>query len=189
MKKISKHPSVSVIIPTYNRGWILKQAVESVLAQDFGDYELIVVDDGSTNNSQEMLQSYRQDLIVLRQNNQGVSAARNRGIAEASGQLVAFLDSDDLWLPNKLSHQVGFFKDNPDAVIHQTQEIWIRNGVRVNPKKRHHKFSGMIFITGFAPIPYRCRHCVSGCKRTRKNYSGCLRERWNASSAVLPRSW
>jgi glycosyltransferase involved in cell wall biosynthesis len=150
MKKISKHPSVSVIIPTYNRGWILKQAVESVLAQDFGDYELIVVDDGSTDNSQEMLQSYRQDLIVLRQNNQGVSAARNRGIAEASGQLVAFLDSDDLWLPNKLSHQVGFFKDNPDAVIHQTQEIWIRNGVRVNPKKRHHKFSGMIFERSLA---------------------------------------
>ena len=150
MKKISKHPSVSVIIPTYNRGWVLKEAVESVLAQDFGDYELIVVDDGSTDNSQEILQSYQQDLIVLRQSNRGVSAARNRGIAEASGQLVAFLDSDDLWLPHKLSHQVGFFNTNPDAVIHQTQEIWIRNGVRVNPKKRHHKFSGMIFERSLA---------------------------------------
>jgi len=150
MKKISKHPSVSVIIPTYNRGWVLKEAVESVLAQDFGDYELIVVDDGSTDNSQEILQSYQQDLIVLRQSNRGVSAARNRGIAEASGQLVAFLDSDDLWLPNKLSHQVGFFNTNPDAVIHQTQEIWIRNGVRVNPKERHHKFSGMIFERSLA---------------------------------------
>ena len=63
MKKISKHPSVSVIIPTYNRGWVLKEAVESVLAQDFGDYELIVVDDGSTDNSQEILQSYCFELI------------------------------------------------------------------------------------------------------------------------------
>lgn len=150
MKKISKLPLVSVIIPTYNRGWVLAEAVESVLAQDFGDYELIVVDDGSTDNSQEILASYHQDLIVLRQSNQGVSAARNRGIAESSGQLVAFLDSDDLWLPQKLSHQVEFFKANPDAVIHQTEEIWIRNGVRVNPKKRHHKFSGMIFERSLA---------------------------------------
>jgi glycosyltransferase involved in cell wall biosynthesis len=141
----SKKPMVSVIIPTYNRGWVLREAIDSVLAQDFKDFELIVVDDGSTDNTGEILESYDQDLIVLRQSNRGVSAARNRGIAAAAGRLVAFLDSDDLWLPRKLSSQVDFFNSNPAALINQTEEIWIRNGVRVNPKIRHHKFSGMIF--------------------------------------------
>lgn len=136
---------VSVIIPTYNRGWVLREAIDSVLAQDFKDFELIVVDDGSTDNTGEIIDSYDQDLIVLRQSNKGVSAARNRGIAAAAGRLVAFLDSDDLWLPRKLSSQVDFFNSNPAALINQTEEIWIRNGVRVNPKIRHHKFSGMIF--------------------------------------------
>lgn len=136
---------VSVIIPTYNRAWVLKEAIDSVLAQDYKDFELIVVDDGSTDNTSQILDSYDQDLIVLRQSNKGVSAARNRGIAAACGRLIAFLDSDDLWLPRKLSSQVDFFNSNPAAVINQTEEIWIRNGVRVNPKNRHHKFSGMIF--------------------------------------------
>jgi glycosyltransferase involved in cell wall biosynthesis len=145
MKTKKEKPFVSVIIPTYNRGWILTEAIDSVLAQDYLDYELIVVDDGSTDNTREILDTYGQDIIVLRQANNGVSAARNRGIAEAGGQLVAFLDSDDLWLPRKLSRQVDFFKFNPAAVINQTEEIWFRNGVRVNPKDRHRKPSGMIF--------------------------------------------
>ena len=145
MKVKSKNPLVSVILPTYNRGWILTEAIDSVLAQDYQDYELIVVDDGSTDNTREILDGYGPDIIVLRQANKGVSAARNRGIAAAAGQLVAFLDSDDLWLPRKLSRQVEFFKLNPAAVINQTEEIWVRNGVRVNPKDRHRKPSGMIF--------------------------------------------
>jgi glycosyltransferase involved in cell wall biosynthesis len=150
MTKLSKKPAVSVIIPTYNRGWILKEAIDSVLAQDYTDYELIVVDDGSTDNTREILDSYGQDIIVLQQSNKGVSAARNRGIAESRAQLVAFLDSDDLWLPQKLTRQVAFFKSNPAALIGQTEETWVRNGVRVNPKKRHHKFSGMIFEPSLA---------------------------------------
>lgn len=150
MKKRSKRPLVSVIIPTYNRGWILKEAVDSVLGQDFKDFELIVVDDGSTDSTRDILETYGQDIIVVRQANRGVSAARNRGVGEASGQLISFLDSDDLWLPRKLSRQVDFFNTNPEAVICQTEEIWIRNGVRVNPKKRHHKFSGMIFEPSLA---------------------------------------
>jgi glycosyltransferase involved in cell wall biosynthesis len=88
--------------------------------------------------------------MVIRQPNLGVSAARNRGIAAAGGELIAFLDSDDLWLPRKLSSQVNFFNSNPEAVINQTEEIWIRNGVRVNPKTRHHKPSGMIFEQSLA---------------------------------------
>lgn len=138
-------PKVSVIIPTYNRHAMLKEAVESVLAQDYQHFELIVVDDGSTDLTPEILKSYRAAVTVIHQNNQGVSSARNTGIKAASGDLVAFLDSDDLWLPQKLSSQVDFFKSNPEALICQTQEIWIRNGVRVNPKKQHQKASGMIF--------------------------------------------
>jgi len=146
----SKKPLVSVIIPTYNRAWVLREAIDSVLAQEFKDFELIVVDDGSTDNTGEILGSYEQDILVVRQPNKGVSAARNRGIAAAAGRLIAFLDSDDLWLPRKLSSQVGFFNSNPAAVINQTEEIWVRNGVRVNPKTRHHKFSGMIFERSLA---------------------------------------
>ena len=150
MPKNPKKPLVSVIIPTYNRGWTVQAAVDSVLDQDFSDYELIVVDDGSNDNTREILGAYGKGITVLQQSNMGVSAARNSGIAAASGRLIAFLDSDDLWLPGKLSTQVKFFEENADAVINQTQEIWIRNGQRVNPKKRHHKFSGMIFERSLA---------------------------------------
>lgn len=136
---------VSVILPTYNRGWIVQEAIDSVLDQDFADYELIVVDDGSDDDTPSILAAYGRAIKVLDQSNKGVSAARNSGIAAAGGQLVAFLDSDDLWLPGKLSAQVKFFEDHPGTVINQTQERWIRNGARVNPRQRHHKFSGMIF--------------------------------------------
>jgi len=145
MCKKRKNPLVSVIIPTYNRGWTLKEAIDSVLAQNFSNFELIVVDDGSTDNTQDILNSYKEDIIVLKQNNKGVSSARNRGIASASGQYIAFLDSDDLWLPQKLSIQIDFFNANPEALICQTEEKWIRNSIFVNPKKRHRKLSGNIF--------------------------------------------
>jgi glycosyltransferase involved in cell wall biosynthesis len=114
------------------------------MAQDYHDFEIIVVDDGSTDNTPEILQGFS-EILVVRQDRQGVSAARNAGIARASGSLVTFLDSDDLWLSAKLSTQVALFDSRPDALICQTEETWIRNGVRVNPKKRHKKLSGMIF--------------------------------------------
>jgi glycosyltransferase involved in cell wall biosynthesis len=145
MVQNQNRPLVTVIIPTYNRDWIVGEAIDSVLDQDFDDYELMVVDDGSDDRTPEILAAYEGQLTVLRQPNRGVSAARNRGIAAAAGRLIAFLDSDDLWLPPKLSAQVIFFSENPDAVICQTEERWVRNGVRVNPPKRHLKFSGMIF--------------------------------------------
>ena len=136
--------TVTVIIPTFNRGWILREAIDSVLAQDFEGFEVIVVDDGSTDDTPAVLRAYPQ-IHVVTQNHQGVSAARNAGILKAGGSYVAFLDSDDLWLPEKLSAQLAFFDENPDAMICQTAEIWIRNGTRVNAGKRHQKKAGMIF--------------------------------------------
>jgi glycosyltransferase involved in cell wall biosynthesis len=147
---VKKQPLVSVIIPTFNRGWILEKAVDSVLAQDFENYELIVVDDGSTDNTKEILDRYGSSIVLLEQSNQGVSAARNRGIAASNGNYIAFLDSDDLWLPQKLSRQLAFFDTHIEARINQTEETWIRNGLRVNPKRRHQKLSGMIFEQSLA---------------------------------------
>ena len=144
------NPSVSVIIPTFNRGWVLRTAIESVLVQTWRDFELIVVDDGSTDDTSEILYSYGPAIKVIRQVNAGVSAARNRGVRSAGGGLIAFLDSDDRWLPDKLKVQVGYFKSRPETVICQTEEVWIRNGKRVNPKKVHQKPSGRIFRASLA---------------------------------------
>lgn len=144
-EKMNFPEKISVIIPTFNRCAMLGKAVDSVLHQDYPDTEIIVVDDGSTDATREMLHSYGKRIRIIRQENRGVSAARNRGIAAAEGELIAFLDSDDLWLPGKLKSQAAFFADRPGAMICQTEEIWIRKGVRVNPKKKHRKRSGMIF--------------------------------------------
>ncbi len=138
-------PLVSVIIPTYNRAWIVAEAIDSVLEQDYDNFELIVIDDGSTDTTPRLLAAYESRITVITQVNKGVSAARNAGIRNAGGEFIALLDSDDLWEQNKLSSQVHFFKKNPVAMICQTEEIWIRNGKRVNPKNKHKKPSGMIF--------------------------------------------
>ena len=136
---------VSVILPTFNRAWIVREAVDSVLNQDFAGFELIVVDDGSTDETPRILESYGDTLTMICQSNRGVSAARNSGIRAAGGDLIAFLDSDDYWREGKLARQVDYFWQNPDMMICQTEEIWIRHGKRVNPKRRHRKREGMIF--------------------------------------------
>ncbi len=140
-----KNPLVSAIIPTFNRGWIICEAVESILNQTYPNIETIVIDDGSTDDTTKKLIPYLDRITYLKQENKGVSAARNLGIKKSSGQMTAFLDSDDLWETDKISCQVDFFQNNPKAMICQTEEIWIRNGKRVNPKLKHKKFSGMIF--------------------------------------------
>ncbi len=149
MKQSVDNPLVSVVIPTYNRGWCLKEAIDSVFSQTYGEYELIVVDDGSTDDTGKRLTQYN-NITVITQQNRGVSAARNRGIASSRGDLIAFLDSDDLWLPEKLSTQVNFFMRHPEAEICQTQESWIRNGKRMNPGRRHVKTSGLFFERSLA---------------------------------------
>jgi glycosyltransferase involved in cell wall biosynthesis len=136
---------ISVIIPTYNRADRVQEAISSVLAQTFRDFELLVVDDGSSDHTSVLLEGYGDRIRVIRQANQGVSAARNRGIQASTGQWIAFLDSDDSWFPGKLQAQISYAQQHPEFMIGQTEEIWIRNGVRVNPKQRHRKMAGMIF--------------------------------------------
>ncbi len=137
---------VSVIIPAYNRAQALKKAIDSVLSQTYEDFELLVVDDGSTDNTRKIVENCKKQVRYIFQQNQGVSSARNLGIYSTSGEYVAFLDSDDLWLPEKLEQQVAVMSQQPDLHLCHTEEIWIRRGVRVNPKKKHKKYSGHIFL-------------------------------------------
>ncbi|MBI5376348.1 MAG: glycosyltransferase family 2 protein [Candidatus Schekmanbacteria bacterium] len=142
-------PLVSVIIPTFNREWIVAEAIRSVLAQRFHDFELIVVDDGSTDNTrskiQPFIESFKDKLKYIYQKNSGVSSARNQGIKNSRGSLICFLDSDDLWHRDKLKEQVSFMEKNPDFKICYTDEKWFKNGEHLNQSKHHKKYSGDIF--------------------------------------------
>jgi glycosyltransferase involved in cell wall biosynthesis len=112
-------PFISVIIPTYNRAKLLPQAIESALVQTYPHYEIVIVDDGSTDETSEIIKPYINKVRFITQKNRGVSAARNRGIREAKGELIAFLDSDDLWLPNALRNKVQYLNMHPDTgLIH-----------------------------------------------------------------------
>lgn len=132
---------VSVIIPSFNRASVLERAIKSVLNQTYKNFELIIINDGSTDNTQELLGHYS-DYKIIDTKNYGVSCARNTGLTHATGEWIAFLDSDDEWLPNKLEKQIQFIKENPDIFLVHGDEIWIRNGVRVNPKNKHKKGGG-----------------------------------------------
>ena len=136
---------VSVVIPTYNRINLLERAVNSVIRQTKNAFEIIVVDDGSDDNSSEMVKQKFGSVILVRQENCGVSAARNRGIEISKGDWIALLDSDDEWKPNKLEKQINALSEDPDCFFCHTIETWIRNGVRVNQGKRHKKYGGYIF--------------------------------------------
>jgi glycosyltransferase involved in cell wall biosynthesis len=138
---------VCVIIPTYNRAAMVSEAVASVLAQTWPDFELLVVDDGSTDDTAAALAPYASRLRLLRRERRGgVSAARNAGIKASCGEWLAFLDSDDLWLPEKLARQLAFLSGNPGLLICQTEETWVRRGVRVNQPRTHRKIGGRIFL-------------------------------------------
>jgi GT2 family glycosyltransferase len=137
---------VSVVIPTFNRLPMAREAVASARAQRGTVAEIIVVDDGSSDGTAAALaDAFGARIRILRTANRGVAAARNSGVAASTGDLIAFLDSDDLWLPDKLAAQIAFFADHPHAEICQTEEVWIRNGERVNPCAHHRKPSGDIF--------------------------------------------
>jgi len=136
---------ISVIIPTYNRAKKLKKAIDSVFAQSYQGFELIVVDDGSDDNTADLIKKYTSDIVYLRQGNMGPAAARNRGIEKASYNFLAFLDSDDWFAENKLETQIKAMEQNPSYLISHTDEIWYRNGRILNQKLKHKKNSGDIF--------------------------------------------
>jgi glycosyltransferase involved in cell wall biosynthesis len=141
--------SVSVIIPTYNRAHVLERAINSVFKQTFRDFELIIIDDGSDDETPKLLEkicAQNKNCVSYTIENSGVSKARNIGVEKSSGEWVAFLDSDDEWLPHKLERQMSFISHHKNVPLVHGEEIWVRNGKRVNPKKKHQKFGGDIFL-------------------------------------------
>ncbi len=137
---------ISAIIPTFNRAHTLKRALVSVLDQTVPCKEIIIVDDGSSDETEELLKPYieSQKIKYVKTINRGVSAARNLGVSIATGDWVSFLDSDDEWLIKKNQLQLESFEKTNHLLIHG-EEIWIRNGKRVNSKKKHKKYGGSIF--------------------------------------------
>jgi len=116
-----------------------------VVMQSYTPYEIIVIDDGSNDGTKEWLKDNFPNVKYIYQMNSGVSSARNKGIKFARGDWIALLDSDDEWLPSKLKDQANEIELNPAAKFLHTNEIWIRNGVRVNQMKKHKKYGGYIF--------------------------------------------
>ena len=114
---IENDPLVSVIMPAYNASLYIEEAIRSVLDQDYPNIELIVIDDGSSDGTAELAESLGEQVRVIRQINGGPAAARNKGIADARGELIAFLDADDLWLPGKLLAQVAYLAEHPDVGV------------------------------------------------------------------------
>lgn len=139
---------VDVIIPTFNRADVMVKAIESVLSQTYKNFILHIVDDGSTDNTQRVLEQYKShpQVKVYFQKNAGVSSARNLAAKTAEGQWISFLDSDDEWMPHKLETQIKYLAQNPECQFLHSEELWIRNGVRVNPKVKHLKSNDNIFI-------------------------------------------
>jgi glycosyltransferase involved in cell wall biosynthesis len=136
---------ISVVIPTFNRRQYISRAIRSVLNQSYSVHEIIVVDDGSTDGTATRIAKKFPDVRIITQRNQGVSSARNAGIRAAKGNWIAFLDSDDEWDKDKLAAQVDAVEQSPQYEICHTDEIWIRDGKRVNPMRKHAKPDGWIF--------------------------------------------
>ncbi|TPV93205.1 MAG: glycosyltransferase [Myxococcales bacterium FL481] len=137
--------AISVVVPTYQRAELTCRALRSVVAQTEAPGEIILVDDGSSDGTAERVHEQFPQVRVIVQSNRGVSAARNRGIRDARGELVALLDSDDEWHPDKLARQVHALSAAPWARLCHTDEVWVRRGRRVNPMRKHQKFGGWIY--------------------------------------------
>lgn len=144
--KMANDASVSVIVPTFNRAHTIVRALKSVVTQSCPVLEIIVVDDGSSDDTRKHVQSLNHPAIVYHyQDNHGVSHARNTGIHMARGNWIAFLDSDDEWMPNKVALQLDAIRGQPDYRLCHSDEIWIRDGKRVNQMVKHQKYGGDIF--------------------------------------------
>ena len=145
---------ISVIIPTFNRAGLIKRSLASVLSQTFKEFEVLVIDDGSTDETYNVVKEFLGDKRVryIYQGNLGVSAARNLGVSLSHYEWVSFLDSDDEWLPGKLEAQVNYSYENSNIEFIHTEENWIRNSKKVNQPKQYKKLGGNIFS-----------HCLSLC--------------------------
>jgi len=142
------NPLVSVIIPTFNSAKYVGQAVESALGQTYGNLEIIVVDDGSSDDTRESLEPSLKHIRYLYQENKGVYAARNKGITSANGKYVAFLDSDDIWYPDKLSAQVDVLEAHPDfPIVHTDTSTIDAEGhlIRQSVNRERQSINGMVF--------------------------------------------
>lgn len=137
--------NISVVIPSYNRKDFLKRSIDSAINQTKKPLEVIVVDDGSTDGTETMIKSDYDFVKFIKQKNKGVSAARNIGIKVSIGEWICFLDSDDEWKKDKLEKQINAMKSNPSYKFFHSNEIWIKNGLRINQKKKHKKYGGDIF--------------------------------------------
>jgi glycosyltransferase involved in cell wall biosynthesis len=146
MAALTRTPQVTIVIPTFDRAALLPRAIDSALAQSGVDFEVLVADDGSTDDTPAVLERYSGDgrVRVLELPHGGVCRARNAAVADSRSPLLAFLDSDDEWLPGKLAAQVDLLRDTGRSIC-QTEEIWIRNGVRVNQPAHYVKREGDIF--------------------------------------------
>lgn len=136
----------SVIIPTYNRANFLKIAIDSVFNQTEKNYQLIIIDDGSTDNTQQLIKNYKNPkLEYYYQKNKGPAAARNCGISKACGKFICFLDSDDRFCKHKLEITNHYIKKYPNCKIFHSEEIWYRNRKLLSQKKHHKKPTGFVF--------------------------------------------
>lgn len=136
-------PKVSVVIPTYNRDYIVFKAIRSVLEQTYRNLEIIVVDDGSKDKTPYLITKY--PVIYVKKPRKGVAHARNRGIFHAKGEYIAFLDSDDIFVKEKIEKQIRFLEKHPELKLVQTEEIWYKGNKRIFPKKIHKKAEGWFF--------------------------------------------
>lgn len=141
-------PFFSVIIPTYNRADFLKIAIESVLNQSFKNFQLVIVDDGSTDRTKALINSYQDNrLLYTYSQNRGVSSARNLGISLSTGKYLSFLDSDDRFRNDKLQITYNTIKEHPEIKIFHSEEIWYQNGRLLGQKIYHKKPKGFVFET------------------------------------------
>lgn len=136
---------ISVVIPVYNRPLQVKRAIDSVLGQSLKPFEIIVVDDGSTDETPKVLQTYHDIIKIITQENRGVSSARNVGIKASRSSWITLLDSDDSWHPEKLARQKAYHDKESSIMISHTAEKWLRNDKEIKQKKSHQKPSGWCF--------------------------------------------
>ncbi|MBU1659185.1 glycosyltransferase family 2 protein [bacterium] len=142
---------ITVVIPTYNRYEVLKRALRCVYSQSHMPKEVIIVDDGSQDETAQIREEFPHARYIY-QNNAGVSSARNTGIKNSTCQWIAFLDSDDVWHADKLRRHVELHRQNPQLLMSYTDEVWIRKGVEVNVPQKYKKYGGNIF-----------KECLSHC--------------------------